>query len=172
MARAHFVKKARNDNPSAGIKKGDSYYWWKFMQGGRGGPKHYSKTPPKQSQLTQSEFLSQVYDLQDRIEALSVDTSSENGLADLQGEVQSIADDIRSLGEEQSDKVSNMPDSLQQGSIGEMLESRAESCEQWASDLEGVDLELEKEEGESDEDLQSRAEDALFEVQNISYEGE
>ncbi len=53
MARAHFVKKARKDNPAAGIKAGDSYYWWKFRRGG----KHYSKTAPRPSQLTQSEYL-------------------------------------------------------------------------------------------------------------------
>lgn len=30
MARLHFVKSARKDNPSAEVKKGESYYWWKF----------------------------------------------------------------------------------------------------------------------------------------------
>jgi hypothetical protein len=52
MARAHFVKKARKAIPGTDIKKGDSYYWWKFRFGG----KRTSKTAPKASQLTQSEF--------------------------------------------------------------------------------------------------------------------
>lgn len=59
MARAHFVKKARKDNPA--VKAGESYYWWKF----RRGPKRYSKERPRPSQLTQSEFYGQVYGLQE-----------------------------------------------------------------------------------------------------------
>ena len=35
MTRAHFVKKARKDHPEGDIKKGDSYWWWAFMVGGR-----------------------------------------------------------------------------------------------------------------------------------------
>ena len=95
MARATHVKKARKDIPGTDIKAGDSYYWWKFMVGGRGGPKHYSKERPRLSQLTQSEYLGTLYDLQDRLSALPADSS----LAD---EVQSLVDDIRQLGEDQT----------------------------------------------------------------------
>jgi len=66
MPKVHCVKAARKDYPECGIKKGDTYYWWKFRFGG----KHESKTYPKQSQLTQSEFLSQVYALNERLEDL------------------------------------------------------------------------------------------------------
>lgn len=169
MARAHFVKHARKDHPEAGIKKGESYYWWKFRTGGRGGAKHYSKTAPKQSQLTQSEFLSRVYEIQERIDAL---TMPDSGLVDLKGEIDSIAEEIRNLGQEQEDKISNMPDSLQQGSTGELLQGRADACEEWASDLENVDLEIDRKQGESDEDFESRCDDALSEVQGVTYNGE
>jgi len=50
MPRVHFVKHARKDNDL--VKKGESYYWWKFRFTG----KCMSKTPPRKSQLTESEY--------------------------------------------------------------------------------------------------------------------
>lgn len=64
MASVTFVKKAMKDYPDHGIKKGESYYWWKFRFGG----KHYSRTPPRQSQLTQSEFWGTVWGTQEGID--------------------------------------------------------------------------------------------------------
>ncbi len=157
MARAHFVKKAQKNNPA--VKKGESYYWWAFMQGGRGGPKHYSKTAPRQSQLTQSDFLSQIYSLQEEIE----DLRAENYLEDresLKGEVEDIISQVRELGEEQDEKKNNMPDSLQESETGELLANRAEECENFAQELEQVDLD--------DGDI----EEAIDELQQASYQGE
>ena len=37
-----------------------------------------------------------------------------------------------------------MPDSLQQGPTGELLQGRADSCEEWADSLEGVDLDVDE----------------------------
>lgn len=52
MAKVHFVKSAQKDNPVA--KKGESYYWWKPMVGGRGGAKRYSKDRPSTPSSEQS----------------------------------------------------------------------------------------------------------------------
>ena len=101
MARAHFVAKARTDHPEGGIKKGESYYWWAFMVGGRGGPKHYSKTPPRRSQLTQSEFYSALYEIEDSLNALPAD----DGLGDA---VASIVSDLENLAEETRTKKENI----------------------------------------------------------------
>ncbi len=129
MARAHFVAEARTDHPEGGIKKGESYYWWAFMVGGRGGPKHYSKTPPRRSQLTQSEFYSALYDIEDSINALPAD----DGLGDA---VASIVGDLENLAEETRTKKENMPDGLQEGGIGQMLEERADACQSAADERE------------------------------------
>ena len=43
MPRVNYVKKARKNNPA--VKRGESYFWWKFRYGG----KQYSKTRPRQS---------------------------------------------------------------------------------------------------------------------------
>ena|ERR1043166_9056210 len=136
MARAHFVKSARKDNPVA--KRGESYYWWAFMQGGRGGPKRYSKTPPTRSQLTQSEFYSTLYSLEDRLGDLKPD--SYESVADLEGEIESIREEVESLGSDQSDKFSNMPDGLQQGDSGQLLENRASECDSLSGELSGLDF--------------------------------
>lgn len=136
MARAHFVKKARKDGPEgSGVKKGDSYYWWAFMVGGRGGPKRYSKTPPKASQLTQSEFLGTLGDIADEIGALPADDSLEQSVAD-------IAQRVRELGEETSSKKDNLPDSLQNGAPGEQLQERADKCESIADELENITFDV------------------------------
>ena len=127
MPRVHHVKAARKDNPV--VKKGESYYWWKFRRSG----KQYSKTYPKQSQLTQSEFLGQVYDIQDRLDELTVDHVRE-------GVIEEIANDVRALGEEQEGKRQNMPDALQYSPTGELLEERAQSCEVWADQLENIEI--------------------------------
>lgn len=140
MARAHFVKKARKDNPA--VKAGESYYWWEFRYGG----KHYSKTPPRPSQLTQSEFLSQMYSFQEQIE----DATS---IEDIEG----LPDEIRQLGEEQIEKKDNMPEGLQEGDTGQLLEERAEAMESWASELEDIISESDDADDETREELLERA---------------
>lgn len=148
MARATFVKKARKDIPAAGVKAGDSYYWWKFRFGG----KHYSKSHPRPSQLTQSEYLSAAYALQEQVEDIRIDPSDLQAVAD---ELRSVADELRQLGEEQESKIDNMPESLQYSETAEKMRARAEACEECAGELESAadDIEaLDPAGEESDED--------------------
>ena len=154
MPKVNFVKAAAKDNRVA--KKGESYYWWSFRFGG----KHMSKTPPRPSQLTQSDFLSRQMELEERIGDLKADS-----LEDLKSEVEEIVSEIQSLGEEQADKVGNLPDSLQQGPTGELLEGRASSCEDWAGELEGVDLEADE---PTDEDASNDMDTAEPTLEDIS----
>jgi len=135
MARAHFVKSARKDNPVA--KVGESYYWWAFMQGGRGGPKRYSKTPPTRSQLTQSEFYGTLYGLEDQVGDLKAD--SYETVADLEGDIESIKGELESLSSETQDKFSNMPDGLQQGDSGQLLENRSQEVDSLVGELDSID---------------------------------
>lgn len=158
MPKVHFVKKARKDNSL--VKNGESYYWWKFRRGG----KHLSKTYPKQSQLTQSEFLGELYRLQEEIEDLVADDSLASAVADL-------AERFRTLGEEQSDKRDNMPDSLQDSPTGELLQTRADRCEEIASDLENLDLEDDGEE-RTEEEQEEYWQDKLNEITDIDLDCE
>lgn len=129
MARAHFVQKARKAIKGTDIKKGDSYWWWKF----RHGSKHTSKTQPRPSQLTQSDFYSRVYAAQEAIE----DCSASDEVRDVRD---SVASDLRELGEECQGKHDNMPESLQQGDTGQLLEERAQVMEAAADELESLEL--------------------------------
>lgn len=156
MARAHFVKQARKDNPVA--KKGESYWWWSFRFGG----KHYSRTKPKPSQLTQSEFLGTLLSIQEEIEAISV-----TDLDELEALAEEFADQLEQLGEEQNDKRDNMPEQLQDSDTGQMLESRYESCQEMADEIRNIDFSCDE-----DVDEQDRLEECLNELQAIEYNGE
>lgn len=152
MARANFVKKAQKARPDYGIKKGDSYWWWKLHIRS---PKQYSKTQPRRSQLTASSFLSSLWEIEDALADLSEKMTKD----EIKSEVESAIDEIRDLGSEQSDNLSNMPEGLQQGSTGELLQGRADSCEEMANELEGIDFD-------------QKVEDIISDLQGISYNGE
>ena len=146
MARAQFAKKTRKAIPDAGIKVGDSYYWWKFRFGG----KRYSKTAPKRSQLTQSDFYGQIYDIEDEIAELDADDS-------LPSCVEDIASRIREIGDECEEKRGNMPEQLQDSASGELLQERKDACDSAADELEAIDFgEFEPDEEET---TKARAED-------------
>lgn len=131
MARANLVKAARKDYPEAGIKKGDSYWWWKFNFSR---VTHRSKTPPTRAQLTQSAFLSELYYLEDSFE---FDTE------DLAGSRDDLISQIEELRDQCQDSLDNMPDHLQDTSDSAMLlQERIDALESWISDLENVDVDV------------------------------
>lgn len=137
MPRVHSQVAAK-DYPDQGIKKGDTYYSWTFKNRVGRGTRVMSRTPPKASQLTRSEYLSQALSLQERVEALE---ANEN----LPGEVEEIIGDLRSLADEQDEKFNNMPEGLQQGDTGQLLETRRDNTNSFADELEGIDLDEFKE---------------------------
>lgn len=156
MPRLNYVKAAAKDHPDYGIKKGEFYYWWKFRRGG----KHVSKTQPPRSALIASPFLSAVAVIEERIEKMKPEN-----IEDFQSERDEIAEEIRNLGEEQQEKLDNMPDSLQQGPTGELLQGRVDSCEEWASEVEGVEV-------DEEEELSEAIDAAVSEIAATSYNGE
>lgn len=152
MPRVHHVKAAK-DYPQYGIKKGDMHYTWSMLFGPRSSKTFRQLAAPKRSQLTTSEFLSTIYDIEDSLSALT-------DLDDIEGIVQ----ELRDCAENEQGKYDNMPEGLQQGSTGQMLESRAEGCNNAADELEGIDTEFEGDDGERDGWLEER----LMEVQGVS----
>lgn len=140
MPRLNFVKKARKDNPVAGVKKGESYYWASFRVG-RGSFKKFWKERPPRSQLTLSDFLSQIYDLEDR-------GFSGESPEDLATERDGMVSDLNQLADECEDKRSNMPESLQYSPTGGLLQARVDGLQSTASEFENVDLDYD----EPDED--------------------
>jgi vacuolar-type H+-ATPase subunit I/STV1 len=136
MTRLKFVKKAQKNYDQYGIKKGDSYYWWKFRYSSR----IMSKTRPKRSQLTQSSFLGQIYDIEDAI-----------GITELSEIPDAISEFVSTLQELQSEveeSLENMPEHLRDtSSSGELLTERIEELETMISEIEhfeSVDLDDEE----------------------------
>lgn len=128
MPRVNYVKKARKDNPVC--KAGESYYWWKFRYGG----KCYSLTPPKQSQLTQSPYLGAVYSMQETVEATKTDDWDA-----MAGLIEDIRGEIDSLRDETQCSLDSMPDSLQYGPTGELLQERVSALDSAESELDSID---------------------------------
>lgn len=150
MARANFVKRANKDYPKHGIKKGDSYYWWKF----KGGSKQYSKERPSRSQLTQPGFLSQLYAIEDRIGSFVAEDKDS-----FESFKEDILQEIENLKDETQESLDNMPEHLQETSTsGQLLAERIEALEGWHSEIENVEVE-----DYSEEDLRSDAIDELKE---------
>jgi chromosome segregation ATPase len=183
MPRVHFVKKARKDYPQAGIMKGDSYYWWEFRYGGT----RMSKTPPKPSQLTQSDFLQRIYGINERIEALETDIDN------IESERDEIVSELEEIRDECEEKRSNMPDHLQDVGSGEILQNRYDAVDDMINELQNIDLDFEelpdepnREDFESEEEYEEAKEEydeaverrdqafevALEEIKAISYNGE
>jgi hypothetical protein len=133
MARAHFVKKARKDYPEANIKKGDSYYWWKFPYGG----KQKSKTAPRPSQLTQSGYLGTIRDL---VQDFSFPEYNTDDPTCIESEVEEVRSTLEELKEECESSLEEMPEQLRESSqAGELLQERIDALENAISELESID---------------------------------
>lgn len=186
MARAHFVSRANKDIYENGktvsykskkgknkgqmlskldrtipenskdkvlIKKGEPYYWYQF----KGSERTISRTAPKPSQLTRSGYLSQLYDLQDRLSSIRDDV---NEPEDLSTAVDEIKTDLESLKEECEGSLGNMPEALQEtSSSGELLRERIDSLDNAISELDGIDCDDFEEIDEAD--LREEAIEAL-----------
>jgi hypothetical protein len=130
MPKVHYVKKARKDNPIA--KKGESYYWWKFAFG----PRHFSKTRPKASQLTQSNYLSQIYAIQ---ESISVDRFAQ--FDTISSDIEDIIANLQELYEECEESLYSMPEHLQDTSnSGLLLQERIDALDDTINELESIDI--------------------------------
>jgi hypothetical protein len=112
------------------IAKGESYYWWQFKNGG----KHFSKTEPKPSQLTQSSYLSQLYSIQERINEFET-----SNVEDLENFVDELKGDLETLRDDTSDSLDNMPENLKTSPTGELLQERIDNLENAISEFENID---------------------------------
>lgn len=123
MPKVRTVKAAK-DYPNLGIAKGDMCYVWKVRTSNAGGREFRSKTYPRPSQLNFG-FTGQLGDIEQ-------DMENAEDLEALRG----FAETLRELGEEQQEKFNNMPEGLQQGDTGQLLEERANGLSEWADAIE------------------------------------
>lgn len=156
------------------IAKGEPYWWWQFMNGG----KYYSKTQPRPSQLTQSGFLSTLYEIQERIVDFECDNKD-----DFDSFRDEVVSDLQSLLDDTQSSLDSMPEHLQESSVSY---ERIPALEEYISELENIECDYDedelrdvvKEENEyADEDtieellkekIQEKVNDAIEELQNCS----
>lgn len=140
---------------------------WSFQYGGT----HYSKTPPKRSQLTQSSFLQEVYSLQEDIPEMTADDVE--GLEAIREDIILRAEELR---DQCQDSFDNIPEQLQEYGAGSTLQERIDALDNYISELESIDLDDmdEKEDDETDEEFEARKEDwvndKLSEIASIEME--
>ncbi|UXO93787.1 hypothetical protein Pan1_72 [Pseudanabaena phage Pan1] len=146
-------RKARKDYPAQGIKAGEMYYFCEMKTGPRSSKTMRSKTPFKRWELTTSEYLSTLWQIEDRITEFAGDYS----------DLEDIIAELEQLRDETQEKFDNMPEGLQQGDSGQTLEQRVSELDDLITTLQGIDEPEEPESDEDDEDEGSGLEDDPFE---------
>lgn len=143
MTRAHFVKKARKDNPV--VKAGSSYWWWKFAYR----RKQYSATRPRSSQLTQSRWGEVLVIEEDFDDSIARASSTE----DLEGAAQEAVDQLRAIADEFQESIYNMPEQLQDSETANQIQERVDNLNNAADTMEALDwIEPEDAKEECDDD--------------------
>ena len=155
MPRVKTVVKARESanvrrchRCSTEIRKGDSYSWWKFRTGGRGGRKVFAcakpECRPKASDLTQSPHLSAFYAAQESAseeiaswEVGEVAIGEEPDGSELDSILETYAEALREVGEGLEESATNIEDGFGHETYqSEELKERAESYESAADEAE------------------------------------
>lgn len=145
MSKVHFVKSAAKDYPSVGVKKGESYYWWKPFRMG----KQIRKERPRASEVASSDYARQVLAAVEELEAWEKrrDPWTESDRDDLVSHLEEVRD-------EEQNKFDNMPEGLQQGDTGMMLEQRVSDLDEWIDVLQGLEFEEDNDYGEEETPLE------------------
>lgn len=154
MPKVNYVKSARKKNPVAQV--GEPYYWWKFRYGG----KHYSTTPPRASQLTQSDKLSRAYAASEALEDLAESINDETDYDDLQMSLEEISSEVGDVASEYRESRENMPESLQDSDIGQQCEENADALESWQQEIDDAISSVDAD----DVDWRDEARDAISDV--------
>ena len=119
MARV-YKRRAAKDYPDQGISKGDYYFFCQIKTGQRSSRIMRSLNPFKQSQLTTSPFKCGWYSAMESVpETADMDEQS----------ITDLAQQIAMLGEEAGESFENMPEGLQHGPTGQLLEERRDGAE-------------------------------------------
>lgn len=140
MPQIHHVKKAPKANKAAGVKKGQPYWWAESWSGYRK-TKSVWPNPPSALQLAELQYVENVLSIQhDMYAARPKDASDLEEMRDL------WVEQIREIAEDCSVQFDDLADDLQQGPSGKLLEDRAADMDQWAVDVEAVELDRDEDE--------------------------
>lgn len=133
------------------ICKGESYY--KIVERFSSPKIRCAQCKPQRSELTNSEYLSWLYNLQDNLSTL-YDLREEEAKDELYIELEEQQSDLQ-------DRFDNIPEQLQEGDAGQTLQDRIDSLDSAMSDLDY--LEFPQREDVYDEDLTEEEIDTAYE---------
>ncbi len=139
----------QDDNDEILINVGESYYTWCFY----GGQPIYSKTQPRQSQLTNNQFKQELYTIQESVEDFSPEDTD-----DVSVFVEELISNLENLRDTCQESLDNIPEQLQEGNSGQILQERIENLDDVISNLENIDTEFSSELDESEKDGMSQEE--------------
>jgi predicted RNA-binding Zn-ribbon protein involved in translation (DUF1610 family) len=164
VTKVHKTRKDQGTCPKCGapIAIGAAYVWWQFKNCGRSIRCNKTECYPKPSELTRSEFLSTVLGLQES----SFQHSDNVTMEDIETERDDVQSALEDLASELQEKHDNMPEGLQEGDTGQLLQERADSVQEAADALESVDCTYDNEEEMTDEQKQEKCEEVLTELQD------
>lgn len=128
------------------IKAGEKYYEWKHRHADPS-RQHSTHGAPKQSELCTGK-MSGVYAANEALEE-AIASGDHGGLADA---LTSCAESVREVAQEYEDNRSNMPESLQDGTVGSEMEEKANSLNEYADELENAAGDASVTDWEYDED--------------------
>lgn len=163
-----------DENDELFCKKGDTYYWWQFRNGG----KNFSTTFPRQSQLTQSEFYGTVYGIMEGLQDLSASDFMDDP-SSLEAHKEEIESEISQLLEELEEKQSNLEEyeGLANSPVYELITERVEGIQSWLSDFENIDCDIDYEsiqeevnDNFEDEDEETREEEYRNRLEEVINE--
>ena len=161
MARVHYVEKAQKDNPA--VKAGQPYYWWQF----RFGPKRYSATAPRPSQLTQSRWGDVLAAEEAFLDAIAAAGSHD----DLEAAVDEAASSMEDIAGEFESSADSMPESLQDSETAERIRERASALQDAASEFASFDW-TDPEDAREECDTDETPEEAAFRIDQARVESE
>lgn len=138
-----------DENDEILINAGESYWTWCFY----GGQLIYSKTKPRQSQLTNNSFKQELYSIQESIEDFSTEDPDDVGVF-----VEELISNLEELRDTCQESFDNIPEQLQEGNAGQILQERIENLDDVISNLENIDTEFSSELDESEKDGMSQEE--------------
>ena len=130
------------------------------------GPQLYSKTRPRASQLTQSEFMSTYYGIMEQIEDWDPEDHDESALEDF---VEDIKSQLEELRDETQERLDNMPESLQESDSGQLLQERIDECDNLISEFESIDTSFDYDEDDSEDEKEQAWEDKVQEIKDVCF---
>jgi len=120
---------------------------------------------PRRSQMTGSDFLATLYDIEDSMAGLSVENMEE-----AQGCIETMISELEELRDETEGRRDNMPEQLQDAPTGEMLQGRVDSVDEMIGELEDIETDIDEE--LSEDEKEDRKEEILQAIQDVCYNGE